>query len=110
MPRCTKCGQKGLFLKLEKNTGLCNACGKRFREKSRALTEKITAAKNEVALTKNPAEISALCQTIESYGNALIALQLDYVLQPSQELVDLLDAYKKIKELAEEELTSNPGQ
>jgi hypothetical protein len=104
MPQCTKCGKRGLLLKIERDTGLCRSCREEFNARSRGLTEKITAAKNEVNLTKDPGEIRKLCHAIESYGNDLIALQLDYTLQPSQELLDLIDAYTKLKELAERDL------
>jgi uncharacterized Zn finger protein (UPF0148 family) len=100
MARCKKCGRKGLFLKIHEGTGLCPSCREAFAEKSRALTEKITAAKNEVSLSSDPKRILDLCQKVESYGEQLIALQLDYTLEPSQELIDLIEAYRKIGDLS----------
>ena len=46
MPQCTKCGKKGLFLKIEVDTRLCLSCNESFAQKGKILTEKITDAKN----------------------------------------------------------------
>lgn len=104
MPQCRKCSKKGLFLKIEEETGLCPSCKDQFIRKSRGLTEKITATKNEVSLTSDSEGIVALCDRLEDYGNQLIALQLDYTLQPTQELIDLIEAYRKIGDMAKRDL------
>ena len=100
MPQCNRCGKRGLFLKIDNDMGLCRSCKEDFREKSRVLTEKIVAAKNEATLSKEPDRIIELCDSIDFYGKQLVALQLDYTLQPGQELLDLMEAYKKVRQLA----------
>lgn len=104
MPQCRKCKKKGLFLKIEEGTDLCLSCKEEFVRKSRGLTEKITVTKNEVSLSSDSQGIAALCDRLEDYANQLIALQLDYMLQPSQELIDLMEAYRKIGDMAKREL------
>lgn len=104
MPLCKRCGKKGFFLRLEDKTGLCLSCKEEFNKKGRFLTEKITQAKNRAMLAKDPEEIIECCKEIDFYGNELISLQLAFTLQPSPELVDLMDAYKKVKEVAEKRL------
>ncbi|MBW2037779.1 MAG: hypothetical protein J7J91_09910 [Deltaproteobacteria bacterium] len=101
MPQCKKCGKKGLFLKIEEDTGLCLSCGRDFAEKAKVLTEKIIEAKNRVRTTKDSKDISSLCEAIERNGNELVLLHRDYNLEPSQELLDLIETYKKMGELAE---------
>ena len=101
MPRCQKCGKKGLFLKIEENSGLCLSCNEAFAQDGRPLTEKITEAKNKATVAKNPDDIAKSCKSIEHYGNELIALHRAYNLEPGQELLDLIATHKKMRELAE---------
>lgn len=101
MPQCKKCGKSGLFLKMEKDTGLCLSCNEGFAQEGKVLTEKIMEAKNKAATTKDTAEIAASCKAIERYGNELIALHQAYNLKPSQELLDIIETYKRMRELAE---------
>ncbi len=101
MRRCRKCGKKGLFLKIEEDTGLCLSCNEKFAQEGKIFTERITAAKNEASIAKDPKEIAKFCQLVENYGNELLALHQAYNLQPSQELLDLIEAYKKMRVSAE---------
>ena len=101
MPRCNKCGKKGLFLKIEDDTGLCLACNEDFAREGKILTQKIKEAKNKATTEKDPKEIVRLCQAIEDHGNKLIALHQAYNLEPSQELLDLVKTYQKMRELAD---------
>jgi len=101
MPQCKKCGKKGLFLKIEGDTGLCLACNERFAQEGKILTQKIIETKNEATATKDAEKLVGLCKAIESYGNDLVALHQAYNLQPSQELLDLIGTYKKMGEEAE---------
>jgi hypothetical protein len=103
MPQCRKCGKKGLFLKIEADTGLCLSCNERFAQEGKVFTEKITAAKNEASIAKDPRDIAKFCQSVENYGNELLALHQSYNLHPSQELVDLVESYKKMRVSAERE-------
>jgi hypothetical protein len=57
MPQCTKCGKKGLFLKIEDDTGLCLSCNEDFAKQGKVLTEKIVRAKNSATTAKDPKEI-----------------------------------------------------
>jgi hypothetical protein len=100
MPQCEKCGKSGLFLKIERDTGLCLSCNVGFAQEGKVLTEKIMEAKNKAAATKDQAEIAASCAAVERYGNELIALHQTYNLQQSQALLDLIEAHKKIREEA----------
>ena len=106
MALCKKCGKKGLFLRIEGTTGMCRPCKEDFIRKSKVLTEKVTAAKNEAMLTEDPEKLIRLCKRIEFHGNELIALQLEYTLRPSLELDGLIEAYKRIRELLEKESKS----
>jgi hypothetical protein len=101
MPRCGKCGKKGLFLKIEKDTGLCLSCNESFAQKGKILTERIINAKNTASVAKDPKEIAKFCQLVEDTGNELIALHQTYKLQPSQELLDLIESHKKMRVSAE---------
>ena len=98
MPQCNKCGKKGLFLKLEADTGLCLSCNEGFAREGKILTEKIVEAKNRAAAAKDGGEVAASCKALEDYGNELIALHNSYNLQPSQELLDLIAAHKKMQQ------------
>lgn len=95
MPQCNKCGKKGLFLKMEGDTGLCLSCNEQFAKEGKILTEKIMDAKNKVSASKDAQEIASLCKSIEDQGNSLVALHEAYNLQPSQELLDIIETYKK---------------
>ena len=101
MPQCKKCGKKGLFLKIENDTGLCLSCNGSFAQEGKVLTQKITDAKNKAVTAKDPGEIAASCKEVEKYGNELIALHQAYNLQPSQVLLDLIETCKKKREAAE---------
>ena len=126
MPQCKKCGKKGLFLKMEEDTGLCLSCNESFAKEGKMLTEKITAEKQEAdkyfaeegkELTEKivaereikdkleaaeySEEFNSVCKSIEDYGNELIALHQAYNLKPSQELLDIIETYKRMRELAE---------
>lgn len=101
MRRCRKCGKKGFFLKIEEDTGLCLSCNEKFAQEGKIFTERITAAKNAASIAKDPKEIAKFCQLVENYGNDLLALHQAYNLQPSQELLDLIEAYKKMRVSAE---------
>ena len=109
MPQCKNCGKKGLFLKIEEDTGMCLSCNEEFSREGKVLTEKIIKAKNEATGSKDPGEIVASCKSIERYGKDLIALHEAYHLEPSQELQDLIEAYKKMGELAETSPGSGKG-
>ena len=100
MPQCKRCGKKGLFLKIEEDTGMCLSCNEEFAGKGKQLTSKIIDAKNAITTTKDPKEIIDLCKTIEVFGNELLALHEAYHLEPSQELLDLIRTYEKMRELA----------
>lgn len=104
MPQCRKCGKKGLFLKIEEDTCLCLSCNESFAQKGKIFTERITDAKNTASVAKDPKEITKFCQLVEDNGNELLALHQTYNLQPSQELLDLIEAHKKMRVLAEKEL------
>ena len=95
MPQCNKCGKKGLFLKMEGDTGLCLSCNEQFAREGKTLTEKIMDAKNKVSTSKDAQEIGSLCKSIEDYGKSLVTLHEAYNLQPSQELLDIIETYKK---------------
>ena len=57
-------------------------------------------AKNLIGTTDS-AQIVKLCQTIEEYGMRLIELHEEYKLQPSQELLDLIQTYKEMRQSAD---------
>jgi len=100
MPQCKKCGKKGLFLKIEDDTGICLSCNEEFAKRGKLLTGEIMEAKNAI-VTADSAETIKLSKTIEDFGARLIALHEEYKLQPSQELLDLIQTYRKMRELAE---------
>ncbi|MFC1531758.1 hypothetical protein ACFL7M_00090 [Thermodesulfobacteriota bacterium] len=100
MPQCRKCGKKGLLLKIEEDTGLCLSCNEIFSQEGKVFTEKIIEAKNAAGIAKDPKEIVRFCRLVEDYGNDLLALRRSFNLQPSQELLDLIETYKKMKESA----------
>jgi len=101
MAKCKKCGKKGLFLKIEADTGLCLSCNEEFAHKGKLLTEKITEAKNKSTIAKDSKEIVKFCKSVEDYGNELLTLHKVHNLEPSQELLDLIQTYKKMGEQAE---------
>jgi hypothetical protein len=103
MPQCRKCGKKGLFLKIEEDTGLCLPCNESFAQEGKILTEKIAAAKNAAINAKDPEEIARYCQVLEDHGNRLVALHQTYNLQPSQGLLDLIETHKKMRGSAEKQ-------
>ena len=85
----------------KKILGLFRSCNEDFAQEGKILTEKITEAKNKATITRDPKEVVKLCKVLEHHGNALLALRQDSNLQPSQELLDLINTHKKMRELAE---------
>ncbi|KPK26606.1 MAG: hypothetical protein AMK69_11780 [Nitrospira bacterium SG8_3] len=100
MPQCKKCGKKGLFLKIEEDTGMCLSCNEDFAKEGKILTEKIIEAKNKARTAKDPEGVVKFSNLVVDYGNELLALHQSYHLEPSQELVDLIETHKKIGEQA----------
>ena len=98
MPTCKKCGKKGLFLKIESETGLCLSCNGDFAQEGKILTGKVMEAKSKAAASKDPDEIAAACTAVETYGNELVALDKAYNMEPSQALLDLIEVHRKIRE------------
>ena len=101
MRQCKKCGKKGLFLKIEDDTGLCLSCNEEFAGKGKSLTERIIEAKNAVAAAE-PNEAAKLSEIIEDFGKRLVALHEEYHIQPSQELLDIIETYKRRRRPATE--------
>jgi hypothetical protein len=102
MRQCKNCGKKGLFLKIEEDTGLCLSCNEEFASRGKALTEQIMQAKSSVVRVEEAKEVAALCREIEQRGQELIELHEAYNLPPSQELLDLIEAYRKVRTSAED--------
>ena len=100
MRQCKSCGKKGLFLKIEGDTGLCLACNEAFAKRGKTLTERIMEAKNLVTEAEDAERIVALCDTIEQHGRELVELHEEYGLPPSHELLELIEAYKNKREEA----------
>jgi hypothetical protein len=100
MPQCSKCGQKGLFLKIEEDSGLCLSCNEAFAKEGKKLTAQIMEAKTEATRSTAPDEILAHCRVIEEVGEKLLDLHRRYGLEPSRELLDLIATYRKMGELA----------
>ena len=98
MPKCNSCGKKGLFLKIEEDSGLCLACNADFAKSGKVLTEKITKAKHGADVATGSDEIIRNCKEVEQYGNELVQLHERYNLSPSRVLLDLIDTYKKMGE------------
>jgi hypothetical protein len=80
---------------MEGDTGLCLSCNEQFAKEGKTLTEKIMDAKSKISASKDAQETARLCQSIEDYGKSLVALHQAYNLQPSQELLDIIETYKK---------------
>ena len=99
MPKCNSCGKRGLFLKIEEDTGLCLECNEQFAKSGKQLTEKITQAKNAATVNTDPVDIVQSCKDIERFGNELIQLHERFKIKPSNELLDLIETYKKRREL-----------
>jgi len=96
MRECIKGGKKGLLLKIESDTGMCLSCNEEFAKEGKALTEKVMEAKNKAATAKDSDEIASACREVEQYGNELVALKRAFNLEPSQTLLDLIEAHKKM--------------
>ncbi|MBW2181855.1 MAG: hypothetical protein JRG81_16030 [Deltaproteobacteria bacterium] len=94
MTRCKKCGKTGLFHRIEKDTGLCLSCNEDFAREGKDLTEKIVRAKKSAAEAKEPASIREKSKEVGRYGSYLIELHKRYNLEPSQELLDLIETYE----------------
>ena len=101
MPQCRKCGKKGLFLKIESDTGICLSCNEDFAKEGKILTERIIEAKNKARTAKDPEGVVKFSNLVLDYGNELLALHQAYNLKPSQELLDLIETHKKMREQAE---------
>ena len=101
MPQCKKCGKKGLFLKIEADTGMCLSCNEEFAKEGKRLTEKIIEAKTHGTTAEDPQDRVKFCKSVEDYGNKLLALHQAFNLEPSQELLDLIETHKKMQEQAE---------
>lgn len=101
MPQCNSCGKKGLFLKIEEDSGLCLNCNEAFAAKGKVLTETIIEAKREAMATEEPAAVKDACEDVVARGEELIRLHEEYHLEPSQELMDLIETYRKMGNLAE---------
>jgi hypothetical protein len=100
MPECKKCSKKGLFLKIEGDTGLCLSCNEAFAKEGKILTQKITEAKNQATTAKDHDDIARFSKIVEDLGDELVALHKSYNLQASQELLDLIETYRKMGESA----------
>ena len=100
MPQCRKCGKKGLFLKIEEDTGMCLSCNEGFAKEGKILTEKIIEAKNKARTARDPEGVVKFSRLVVDYGNELLALHHAYNLEPSQELVDLIETHRKMGEEA----------
>jgi aspartate carbamoyltransferase catalytic subunit len=100
MPQCATCGKKGLFLKIEEDSGLCLACNESFSKEGKTLTENIIAAKRNAMSAQDPETVSESCKELVRFGNDLLALHERYHIQPSQELLDLITTYEKMGKLA----------
>jgi len=100
MPQCRKCGKKGLFLKIEEDTGMCLSCNEDFAKEGKILTEKIIEAKNQARTAKDPEGVVKYSNLVVDYGKELLALHQAYNLDPSQELVDLIETHRKMGEEA----------
>lgn len=100
MPQCATCGKKGLFLKIEEDSGLCLACNESFSREGKALTEKIIAAKREAMSSQDPEVVSRNSADVVRYGKELIALHERFHIEPSQELQDLIATYEKMGQMA----------
>lgn len=101
MPHCNSCGKKGLFLKIEADSGLCLTCNEAFASRGKRLTRKITEAKQAAMTAKEPAAIQAACQTLVGEGEKLIRLHEAFQLPPSQELLELIETHRKTGDLAD---------
>ena len=100
MPQCKKCGKKGLFLKIEEDTGLCLSCNEDFAAEGKPLTAGIMEAKNKASTAKDPDQIRTHSRTLVELGEKLVELHERYHLKPSQELLDLMAAHRKKAENA----------
>ena len=98
MPQCKSCKKSGLFLKLEKDTGLCLSCAAEFAEAGRELTAKIAQSKNRIAATNDPVTIKREATSIVASIEKLLELEKRFQIEPGQELLDLKTTYEKMKE------------
>ena len=93
MPQCKSCKKSGLFLKLEKDTGLCLSCAAEFAEAGRELTAKIARSKNRIATTNDLTIIKNEATNIVENIDRLIELKKRFHMDPGQELIDLKNTY-----------------
>jgi hypothetical protein len=77
---------------------MCLSCNEAFAKEGKILTEKIIEAKNKARTAKDPEEVVKFSHLVVDYGNELLALHQSYRLEPSQELVDLIETHKKMAE------------
>lgn len=85
---------------MEKKTGLCLSCNAAFAEAGKLLVENVMENVNLIARSDDPKAIVARCEAVEESVNKLIALQEEYSLETSSELLDLLSRHKEIKQKA----------
>jgi len=98
MPQCKSCKRSGLFLKLEKDTGLCLSCAAEFAAAGKELTAKITQSKNRIAATSDPVTIKKEAANIVANVERLLELEKRFQIEPGQELLDLKRTYERMKE------------
>ncbi len=96
MPECKKCGKKGLFLKIENDSGLCLSCNEDFSRTGKRLTARIMEAKTGAARSQTPEQLRTHCSAIEKVGEKLLGLHREYGLEPSRELLDLIETYRNM--------------
>ncbi len=98
MPQCKKCRKKGLFLKLEKRTGLCLSCNTAFIKSSRELTEKIMEDENSIRELDDPKAIVSRCDQVEENAQKLISLHKEYSLEAGSALLHVVSWCRQIKQ------------
>ena len=98
MPQCKKCRKKGLFLKLERRTGLCLSCNTAFMKSSRELTEKITEDANLIQGLDDPKAIVSRCDQVEENAHKLISLHKEYSLEVGLLLMQIVNRCRQIKQ------------
>lgn len=98
MPQCKKCRKKGLFLKLEKRTGLCLPCKTAFIESSRELIEKITEDSNLIRRLDEPKAIVSRCDQVEENAQKLVSLHKEYSLEAGSALMHVVNWCRQIKQ------------
>ena len=98
MPQCKKCRKKGMFLKLEKRTGLCLSCKTAFMKSSKELTEKVTEDANLIRGLDDPKAIVSRCDQVEENAQKLISLHKEYSLEAGSALMHVVNWCRQIKQ------------